>query len=73
MIITQMLRRSARIVAVIAAVLPTSVVASQMPTDADIRAMLLRRVATGKNPGIVVGIYENGTTRVVVAGPLRRA
>jgi len=69
MALTRKVRRGARILAVVAAVLPPPVVASQpMPTDADIRAMLLRRVATGKNPGIVVGIYENGTTRVVALG-----
>jgi CubicO group peptidase (beta-lactamase class C family) len=66
---TQTLRHAAYTAAVVAAMLPTSVVASQQaPTDADVRAMLLRRVATGKNPGIVVGIYENGTTRIIAMG-----
>ena len=59
----------ASLVAVVAAALPlSSGAAQQMPTDTEIRAMLLRRVAQGKNPGVVVGIYENGATRIIEMG-----
>ena len=36
--------------------------------DSELRAALARRVLTGKNPAIVVGIYENGQTRVIPMG-----
>ena len=63
------LRGGASLVAVVAAALPLSNgAAQQMPTDTEIRAMLLRRVSTGKNPGVVVGIYENGATRIIAMG-----
>ena len=59
----------ASLVAVVAAALPlSSGAAQQMPTDTEIRAMLLRRVAQGKNPGVVVGIYENVATRIIEMG-----
>ena len=62
-------RVSAFLGMLVAAALPIpSVGAQQMPTDAEVRAMLLRRVSMGKNPGIVVGIYENGTTRIIAMG-----
>jgi CubicO group peptidase (beta-lactamase class C family) len=46
----------------------TSTLAQQLPSDDGIRAMLLQRVSTGKNPGVVVGIYDNGKTRIVALG-----
>ena len=55
-------------IAALAAVLPSIAAAQQIASDAEIRDMLAKRVATGKNPGIVVGIYENGRTRIVAAG-----
>ena len=51
------------------AVLGSTALAQQpTPSDGDIRAMLLRRVASRKNPGVVVGIYDHGQTRIVAMG-----
>jgi CubicO group peptidase (beta-lactamase class C family) len=50
------------------AFLSTSVAAQQLASDTQIRDMLVRRVLTQRIPGIVVGIYENGHTRIVTMG-----
>ena len=42
--------------------------AQELAGDSEIRAMLARRVLTRKNPGIVVGIYDNGRTRIIAMG-----
>lgn len=66
---TSHIRSRAR-VTLVALALPLTVARSQQAANADegLRNTLTLRVATGKNPAIIVGIYENGTTRFVPMG-----
>ena len=68
------LRRSTCIAA-LAAALPSIAAAQQIANDAEIRDMLATRVATGKNPGIVVGIFtfSSGATANDKLDPAVRA
>jgi D-alanyl-D-alanine-carboxypeptidase/D-alanyl-D-alanine-endopeptidase len=62
------LRRVARI-AVLATAFPFGrAAAQQLASDDEISKILALRVASGKNPSIVVGIYENGKTRIIPMG-----
>jgi serine-type D-Ala-D-Ala carboxypeptidase/endopeptidase len=61
-------RRVARI-AVLATAFPFAhAAAQQLAPDDEISKILALRVASGKNPSIVVGIYENGKTRIIPMG-----
>src|SRR4051794_6594886 len=62
------LRRVASIAALAAALPYAPAVAQQIAGDDEISKILALRVASGKNPSIVVGIYENGKTRIIPMG-----
>ena len=53
----------------LAVAFPLAVATAQQPvTDDEISKVLALRVASGRNPSIVVGIYENGKTRIIPMG-----
>lgn len=47
---------------------PVQAVAQGLPSDDEVRSILLDRVALGRNPGIVVGLLDANGSRVVSAG-----
>lgn len=47
---------------------PVRAVAQGLPSDDEVRSILLDRVALGRNPGIVVGLLDANGPRVVSAG-----
>ena len=47
---------------------PVRVLAQGLPSDDEVRSILLDRVALGRNPGIVVGLLDADGPRVVSAG-----
>jgi D-alanyl-D-alanine-carboxypeptidase/D-alanyl-D-alanine-endopeptidase len=47
---------------------PVRVWAQDLPSDDQVRSILLDRVALGRNPGIVVGLLDSNGPRVVSAG-----
>ena len=63
------LRRGARFAALALAIPFATARAQPAATgDAEIRNVLALRVMSGRNPAIVVGIYENGQTRIIPMG-----
>jgi serine-type D-Ala-D-Ala carboxypeptidase/endopeptidase len=68
MTIRQRSRRVVRI-ACTAIAIPLATAATQQPAgDSELRDALALRVSSGKNPSIVVGIYEGGRTRIIAMG-----
>jgi CubicO group peptidase (beta-lactamase class C family) len=47
---------------------PTASSATWFPPDSEVRSILAARVAAGQATGFVVGLLENGETRIVTAG-----
>jgi CubicO group peptidase (beta-lactamase class C family) len=62
------LRRTAGIAGFAVAFPFATAATQQLAGDAEIRNVLALRVASGRNPAIVVGIYENGKTRTIAMG-----
>ncbi|MBI3540058.1 MAG: beta-lactamase family protein [Candidatus Eisenbacteria bacterium] len=60
--------RRALVMALLAALAGAPAHAAAFPPDSAVRAILAARVATGRVPGLVVGLLDHGATRVIVAG-----
>ena len=56
------------IAALFIAATPFATSAQQLASDREIRDALVRRVMTGQNRAIVVGIYDNGQARIIPMG-----